>query len=619
MPDIPAHQRLFAELKHRRVFRVMTVYGIVGFIVLQVVDLAVPALLLPEWTYRLVAFLLLVGFPIAVFLAWAFETTPEGLRRHRKADEQELRAIAAAPASKRWPAGMLALAAVALVVWGAWHAGRQSMAGEPGIDAQARAANGAANGATLDDAGLPAVTTSIAVLPFVNMSADPDQEYFSDGISEELLNLLAHIRELQVAARTSSFAFKGQNLGIPEIADQLNVEHVLEGSVRKSGDQVRITAQLIRDDGYHLWSKAWDRTLDDIFAIQDEIASDVVRELEVTLLGAAPKAASADPEAFNLVLQARHLVGIQSPESVARAGELYEQALAIDSTYAMAWVGLARQRFATAQVGIVPLAEAGEGATDAARRALEIDPRNAEAHAVLGIIGMYMENDPRRAAERFKRALELDPTNHDVLRLSAQLLRDIGRFDEARAVLDYVAERDPVNPSTYAGRGTLARMERRYDDAIALFRQEVALNPTTAAAHYEIGLALLLAGRPEAALEEAAAEPDDEYRVKLTALALYELGRTAEHETAFRELRERWGDVWPSEIAQVYAWKGEADAAFEWLDRSIAQNEDGLDQQYLHPYYDPIRDDPRWREFLERTGTTPEELAAIDFEVPLPR
>lgn len=539
MSDIPSHQRLFAELKHRRVFRVMTVYGIVGFIVLQVVDLAVPALLLPEWTYRLVAFLLLVGFPVAVLVAWAFETTPDGLRRHRKADEHELRAIAAAPASKRWPAGLLALAAVALVVWGAWHAGRQSMAGATGPGAEGRTAGGA----QVDDAGLPAVTTSIAVLPFVNMSTDPDQEYFSDGISEELLNLLAHVRELKVAARTSSFAFKGQNLGIPEIADRLNVEHVLEGSVRKSGDQVRIMAQLIRDDGYQLWSKDWDRTLDDIFAIQDEIASDVVRELEVTLLGATPRTSSTDPEAFNLVLQARHLVGIQSPESVARAGELYEQALEIDSTYAMAWVGLARQRFSTAQVGIVPLAEAGEGATDAARRALEIDPRNAEAHAVLGIIGMYMENDPRRAAERFKRALELDPTNHDVLRLSAQLLRDIGRFDEARAVLDYVAERDPVNPSTYAGRGTLARMDRRYDDAIALFRQELTLNPTTAAAHYEIGLALLLAGRPEAALEEATAEPDDEYRVKLTALALYELGRMNEHDAAFRELRERWGDI----------------------------------------------------------------------------
>ncbi len=285
----------------------------------------------------------------------------------------------------------------------------------------------------------------------------------------------------------------------------------------------------------------------------------------------------------------------------------------------MAWVGLARQRFRMGAIGAIPMTEAGERSASAAQRALQFNPRNAEAIAVLGSIALLQENDPRRAAEQFKRALELDPTNHDVLRLSAQLLRDIGRFDEAQAVLDYVAERDPVNPATYAARGTLARMAQRYDDAIALYRQEVSLNPTTTAAHYEIGLSHLLSGRPEAALEKAAAEPDDEYRTKLTALALYELGRMDEHEKAFRELRERWGDVWPSEIAQVYAWKGEADAAFEWLDRSIAQNEDGLDQQYLHAYYDSIRDDPRWREFLERTGTTPEELAAIDFEVPLPQ
>ena len=615
MSEVPAHQRFFAELKRRRVFRVMTVYGIVGFVLLQVVDLAVPALLLPEWTYRLVALLLLVGFPIAVVVAWAFEATPEGLRRQRKADERELRAIATAPASKRWPAGLLALAGIGLVVWGAWHAGRQSVAGA--TEADAGEANGAA---AVDAAGLPSATASIAVLPFVNMSADPEQEYFSDGISEELLNLLAHVPELRVAARTSSFAFKGENVGIPEIADRLNVEHVLEGSVRKSGDQVRITAQLIRaEDGFHLWSKTWDRTLEDIFAIQDEIASDVVRELEVTLLGGTPRTSTADPEAFNLVLQARHLVELGTPESVTRAGELYDRALEIDSTYAVAWVGLARQRFVSAAIGMVPMAEAGERSAAAARRALEIDPRNAEAVAVLGSIALLQKNDPREAAEHFDRALELDPTNHEVLRLASQLLRDMGRFEEARAVLDYVAERDPVNPSTYGARGQLARISGRCPAAIELFRQELSLNPASAGAHYEIALCRLLQGEPEAALEEIADEPDEEYRVKVTALAQYELGRHAEHQASFRELRERWGDVWPSEIAQVYAWKGEADAAFQWLDRAIAQNEDGLDQQYLHPYYEPIRDDPRWREFLERTGTAPEQLAAIDFDVPLPR
>ncbi|MFW6089770.1 MAG: tetratricopeptide repeat protein [Gemmatimonadota bacterium] len=610
MSDVPSYQRLFAELKRRRVFRVMTLYGIVGFVLLQVVDLAVPALLLPDWTYRLVAFLLLLGFPVAVVIAWAFEATPEGLRRHDDVDERELRAIVAAPASKRWPAGLLAVAGVGLLVWGAWHVGRSAAADAPDAGAEA--------GAETDE--LPATTASIAVLPFVNMSADTEQEYFSDGISEELLNLLAHVPELKVAARTSSFAFKGQNLGIPEIANQLGVEHVLEGSVRKSGEQVRITAQLIRaEDGFHLWSKTWERTLDDIFAIQDEIAADVVEELQVRLLGSATTTSDANPEAFNLVLQARHLVTFGTPESVRRAGELFEQSLAIDSTYAAAWVGLARQRFTMGGMGLTPMDEASSLSAAGARRALEIDPRNAEAHAVLGSIALLMQNDPRRAAEQFDRALELDPTNHEVLRLASQLLRDMGRFDEARAVLDYVAERDPVNPATYARRGQLARMSRRYDDAIELFRQELSLNPGASGAHYEIALSLLLKGEPEAALETIADEPDEEYRTKITAVAQHELGRTAEHEAAFRELRERWSDVWPSEIAQVYAWKGEADAAFEWLDRAVEQNEDGLDQQYLHPYYDPIRDDPRWRRFLERTGTAPEQLAAIEFTVPLPR
>ncbi len=199
----PGYQRFFAELKRRRVFRVMAVYGIVGFVLLQIVDLAVPALLLPEWTYRLVALILLLGFPVAVVIAWALELTPEGVRRMAEAAPGELAEIIAAPASKRWPAGVLALVGMTALLAGAWYVGRQSA---PGVAA---------------DLATGPVTASIAVLPFVNMSDDASNEYFSDGISEELLNLLAKIAELRVAARTSSFSFKDQDLEITEIADRL--------------------------------------------------------------------------------------------------------------------------------------------------------------------------------------------------------------------------------------------------------------------------------------------------------------------------------------------------------------------------------------------------------------
>ena len=330
MTDTQGYQRFFAELKRRRVFRVMAVYGIVGFVLLQLVDLAVPALLLPEWTYRFVALILLLGFPVAIVLAWALEMTPEGVRRTAEAAPGELTEIISAPASKRWPAGVLALAGMTALLAGVWYAGRQS-APAVGADSVASA-----------DAEAGPMSASIAVLPFVNMSDDASNEYFSDGISEELLNLLAKIPELQVAARTSSFSYKNQDVKLADVARELNVAHVLEGSVRKSGNEVRITAQLIKaDDGFHMWSDTWDRTLDDIFAIQDEIAADVVAQLKVSLLGAAPTADVTDPEAYTLVLQARQLSRQSTAEGYERSNALYEQALEIESEYAAAWVGLA--------------------------------------------------------------------------------------------------------------------------------------------------------------------------------------------------------------------------------------------------------------------------------------
>lgn len=246
----PGYQRLFAELKRRKVFQVALVYGATAFVVLQVAELLATGLDLPGWVFRAITLLALVGFPIALVLTWALEITPEGVRRTEAASGEEVERIIAQPAVKRWPSGLAALVGVALLVAGAWYVGRQS----------------GPSGAEAVEAGT--VEASIAVLPFADMSPAGDQEHFSDGISEELLNLLARVPELRVAARTSSFAFRDQNLPIPVIADSLNVAHVLEGSVRKAGEEVRITAQLIRaEDGYHVWSDTWDRTLEDVFAV----------------------------------------------------------------------------------------------------------------------------------------------------------------------------------------------------------------------------------------------------------------------------------------------------------------------------------------------------------------
>ncbi|MGW8283887.1 MAG: hypothetical protein ACWGON_11360, partial [Gemmatimonadota bacterium] len=299
---IPAYQRFFAELTRRHVFRVMAVYGAVGFLLLQVVELLVPALLLPEWTYRLIALLLIVGFPIAIVLAWAFESTPEGVRRTDPAETGELDAIAAQPASRRWPSGLLALAGVAALLAGVWLAGKR--AGESAAETTSVASTVAAADAGTAPDGDPVPGSSsdaavlrlayadlsaderpsIAVLPFVNMSSDPEQEYFADGMTEELLNALAKIRELRVAGRTSSFAYKGADQDLRQIGEEMGVRYLVEGSVRRQDERLRITAQLIdAEDSFHLWSETYDRTLDDVFAVQSEIAASIAEALEVSL------------------------------------------------------------------------------------------------------------------------------------------------------------------------------------------------------------------------------------------------------------------------------------------------------------------------------------------------
>ena len=596
----PGYQRFFAELKRRRVFRVMAVYGAVAFVVLQVADIALPGLGLPEWTITLILALTLLGFPFAIVLAWAFDMTPEGMQRTADATPAELTQIIAAPASQRWPAGVLALVGVTALLAGAWYVGRQSA---PAVSS---------------DMETGVSSASIAVLPFVNMSSDPEQEYFSDGISEELLNLLAKIPELQVASRTSAFSYKGKDVKLADVARDLNVAHVLEGSVRKSGDQVRITAQLIKaDDGFHMWSDTWDRSLDDIFKIQDEIAADVVEQLKLTLLGEAPTAEEADPRAYALYLQARQLSRQNTAEGFEQSIVLFERALEIDPEYAAAWSGIAATYRRQGNSDLRPIDEAFELARQAATSALEIDPEHGPSYAVLGRIATD-SRDLANGALYLERALRLDPTNPDIVFEAAVLAMNVGRAEEAIALGEYVTARDPVNPAGHYNLGLAYRSAGHLNQAVASFRTSNSLSPGRLGAQYSIGRVLLMQGEPEAALAAFAEETDEEYRVKGTALALYELGRQAEYESAFLELRERWGEQWPSEIAHVYAWTGDADAAFEWLDRAVAQNEPGLNEQFQAEFYAPVHDDPRWQAFREQTGTSEEQLAAIEFEVTLP-
>ena len=604
----PGYQRFFAELKRRRVFRVMAVYGIVGFVLLQLVDLAVPALLLPEWTYRLVALFLLLGFPVAIVLAWALEMTPEGVRRTVEAAPGELTEIIAAPASKRWPAGVLALVGMTTLLAGVWYVGRQS-APAAAVDRVAEATPAAGP-----------VSASIAVLPFVNMSSDPEQEFFSDGISEELLNLLAKIPELKVAARTSSFSFKDQNLEIPEIADRLNVAHVLEGSVRKADDQVRITAQLIRaEDGYHLWSDTWDRSLENIFAIQDEIAADVAEQLKVTLLGEAPTVAETDPEAYALYLQARQLNRQVTAEGIERSIELFQRALDIDPEYAAAWAGLAEGRSYEASFALRPIDEAYSLARDAASEALAIDPGSAEAHAQLGHVELLSNGDVAAAARHYEEAIRLAPTDTDILTEAVTMLRILGRLDEAIALQEYALARDPVNATGHFRLGLIYQFAGRLEEAIASTQTALDLSPGRISAQNLLATIYLLHGEPETALEAIRQESLEAWRLVGLVMVHHALGQPAESDAALSRLMEEYEEGWAYNIAYALAYRGEADHAFEMLGKAVEYNDPGLTDMAIEPMFANIHDDPRWLPFLESVGRSPEQLAAIDFEVTLPK
>ena len=460
---------------------------------------------------------------------------------------------------------------------------------------------------------------SIAVLPFVDMSQAKDQEYFSDGVSEELLNLLSKIPELRVAARTSSFSFKGKEVEIPEIARQLHVAHVLEGSVRKSGDRVRITAQLIHAaDGFHLWSQTWDRTLDDIFRIQDEIAADVVKELQVKLLGAAPTARTTDPRAYALYLQARQLGQQFTTDAFAKSDALYRQVLQIDPRYAPAWERLGVNSVNEAAYGAASNAESAVRAREAAGKALALDPDYALAHGLLGWIAMTYDNDLGGAAKHYEHALTLDPADVTLLRAAAVLLRNLGRLDDAIALLQAVVRRDPVNSTSLGNLATCQISAKRFDEAMALHRTSLGLNPGRGGAHYGIGLALLLGGDATGARAEMEQETSEPNRLLGLAITDHALGRRADSDATLAAFIPKNEKDWSYNIAAAYAFRGDADKAFAWLEKAIRNADPGLTDIVTDRLCDPIRSDPRWVPFLRRIGKAPDQLATIAFKVTLP-
>lgn len=597
---------VYGELKRRNVFRVGAAYVVAAWLLIQVAETIFPLFGFDDTPARVVVILLAIGLvPVLVF-AWVFELTPEGLKREKDID----RSRSTTPhTGKKLDRAIMVVLAIAV---GYFAVDKFVLSGARMESAREQGRSEALVKSYGDK--------SIAVLAFDDMSPEGDQGYLSDGIAEELLNLLAKIPELRVISRSSAFSFKGQNLKVSEIAERLNVAHILEGSVRKSGNRVRITAQLIdaRTDT-HLWSETYDRTLDNIFVIQDDIAATVVEQLRVTLLGEALHVTEIDPEAYALFLQARHLRHQMSAEDLERSTALFQQVLASAPGYAPAWDGMASNYINQADRGLRALDEGYALAREATETALSIDPEYASAHSALGWIAMTYDGDLVAAARHLEQALQLNPTDLDVLNTAAILLQSLGRIESAIVLAEYQAVRDPVNPKSHAVLGMVYLNDGRLDEALASAHTLLRLSPDYIAGQYFLGRVLLLKGETEAALTAMQQEAFEAYRMLGLVMAYHAAGNPNDSDAVLDEFIEKHEQGWAYNIAYVLAYRNEADQAFEWLDKAVEYGDPGLSDIVVEPAFSNIYSDSRWLPFLESIGKSPEQLDAIEFEVALPQ
>ena len=582
----------YQELKHRNVFRVGAAYIIAAWLIIQVAETIFPLYGFGDTPARLVVTFLAIGFPLFLLFSWVFEFTPEGLKLEKDVKREE--SITPKTGKK------LDRIIIVLLALGLGYFAVDKFVFDPARDAALveETAQLARSEALVGSYG----DKSIAVLPFVNLSADPEQEYFSDGISEELLNLLAQIPELRVISRSSSFTFKGKDVVVPEVAKQLNVAHILEGSVRKAGNRIRITAQLIdaRSDT-HLWSESYDRELVDIFAVQDEISQTVVNELRIRLAGEAPRAQVVDPEAYALVLKARYFWAKWGKENFEKSLVALEQALAIEPEYAEAWSSMSAMYMVQVRYGYRDRDQGLTLARKANDKALEIDPNLGRAWANLSVI-RQANFDWAGAEAATNKALELAPRNSTILHNAGNLSNLLGRHEKALALYMRVLSDDPLSLFAHFNSANVLDRMGRLEEAAAGFMRHLELNPEDWGTHSRLAIIYLRQERPERAMEELTLEPDPQMKAYARVLVLPALGRGEEASQRLDAYITEYAERLPHRIAAIYGWQGNNDDAFKWLNRAVDQGDLQISDSMGHPLLAGLHDDPRWPEFLARMG-----------------
>jgi TolB-like protein/Flp pilus assembly protein TadD len=577
-----SERNFFAELKRRNVYKVAVAYGVVAWLLMQVASQIFPFFEIPNWVVRLVILLLVIGFPIALIIAWAFEVTPQGIKRTEAADAAGQRSRGVT-----WIYVVLTGLAlsVALFLVGRFTAGHATP--------------------RLSEAATAVREKSIAVLPLVNESGDPKDEYFSDGLSEELIAALAQISGLKVIGRSSSFRFKDRKEEPKTIGEKLGVSTLLDGTVRKQGDRVRIVAALVNTtDGIQLWTRTFDRQLKDIFAVQQEIAKAVAESLKVKLFGTqenSSQIATNNVEAHNAYLQGHFHFLRRNVDDYRKAISYFDRALELDPNYALAY---AERAEAWTMIGDLTgqRPTAYPKARSDAERAVAIAPGLAEARAALGWVRFFGEWKFADGLSELKRAKELSPTNPTANDLLARVIVYLGRIDEAERQAREAVELDPLSVATQFNLARVLFIAGKLDQADAAGHKVAELQPSSSSSHRWQVLVAVQRGDGETALREAQLEPDDGFRSFELALAYHVLGDRKEADAALADLIAHARDGFAYQIAQVYAVRGEADKAFEWLQISFDAHDGGTLGLAVDPLLRGLHDDPRYKTLLAKLG-----------------
>jgi adenylate cyclase len=587
-------------IKRRNVGRVAILYIVASYIVLEGFELFYHLLELPAWTGRLAVGLAVLGLPIVMVMAWAYEVTPEGLR---PSDEVDPKRSIARQTGRRLDRAIIVVLFVALAYFAGdkfWLSKRMATTA---AKTTAEEKTPAASAATTV---IQTLDKSIAVLPFVDMSEKHDQEYFSDGLSEELIDHLAQSPTLHVISRTSCFYFKGKQATIGEIAKMLGVTHVLEGSVRKAGNELRITAQLIRaSDGIHLWSQTYDRPLRDIFKLQDEIAGTVEKELEIAISKRpqAPGQGTPNPAAYDLVLKAQSDLHF-TVEGFDKRIQYYRQAIALAPDYAAAWAGLANVLFAKEQLtGIEETKLLDKQASEAVARALTLDPNLPHAHVVLGLI-REEAGDWDGAESEYDQANRLRPGSGDN-RLVELRARKYGTLQESIDYYQKALLRDPLDTDYLTFLGQTLRDVGRFEDSAKAVRRVIELESDFGAVHYELARTLLHMGNAQEALAEAGRDPDELDTEMLQAMIYWTMGQRAEADAALKkfqsavESNSSWAN--PVDVALIFSYRGDVNSAFTWLDRAFPDHKrDVYSMIKTDLDFAPLRSDGRYKAMLRK-------------------